>query len=241
MIVLPVVLFTLSFIQFAIASTALYSVCCKPTISSSNQMVGLLLAFTLNFLFQRFYQAYELYVSIIVFSSYYRYLNFYQPLMLFCGYFVPVLGIVTFFVLTHGLLKIVLVKTFKQFLTNLQKHSNSENRERIEYVLDKFDYTSLCQYTAKYKEYLVLNPLLGVLMIPFFTFLGLSLYASCSSSFDSIYISGKGFCIVGLSLGLVFNIMYILVGIGWLITTLTRFLTWLFSCCMRGLRSPSDT
>ena len=63
MIVFPAVIITFFCIQFAFASTALYSVCCKPTISSSNKTVGLLLGFILNFLLQRIYQGFQFYAS----------------------------------------------------------------------------------------------------------------------------------------------------------------------------------
>ena len=221
LIIVPGVLFICLCIQIAFACIVLFSVCCKckPNIAFNWQMVGFLLVFILNFILQRSYEAFVLSSTELI----------QMPLLSICGYFVPVLGIVTFFILTHGLLKAIFIKTFKQFLTNLQKRSNVQNRERIQSVLDKFEYNTLCQLqsTKVIKEYVLPNPLLGVLMLPFLVFLALSFYTFCQEG------STQPRCRIGLSLGLVFNVWYIPFTIGWIISILIYPFNVLLSYCKR--------
>ena len=225
------------FIQFAYVCVVIYSVSCKPTIAFNNHMLGLLIAFLLNFLVQRVFEIYELSIIFILDGPTIK--LYLIQLHLVTVYFVSVLGILTFFIIARGLLKVALIKTFIQLLTNLQKCSDSQNRERIQYVLDKFDYPSLCQYIASSKlKFLVQNPLLGTLMIPFVAFLGVFVYVY--SHCEKSDMKDQTQCRIGLALGLVFNVLYVLAFIGWLITVLFRLLAAFMSCCTSALHSTRN-
>ena len=236
------------FVQFPIFVALLCrSTCHKPHQTTGSRTVGFLLAFILNFIFQRAFQGYIASLSFTAsnFDDIIENENGTEIIIggdppntlavdLFGGYLVSILGILTFFVLVFSWAKTVFIKPFRDFLISLYCHQQNgqcsqEDWERIQYVLDGYEYNALSSSPelARKETYFtapIQNHLLGILMVPFLVSLGLLLFHICQGE------SSKPHCYASISLGLLFNLLYVMVGTVWLfyaiITILSRFVSY---------------
>ena len=245
------------FVQFPIFVVLLCrSTCHKPRQTTGSRTVGLLLAFILNFIFQRAFQGYIASLSftapnfdiIEIEKNVTVFIGGDPPntlaVELFGGYLVSILGILTFFVLVFSWVKTVFIKTFRDFLNSLYRQQQNdqcsqEDWERIQYVLDGYEYDALNSSAelARKETYFtapIQNLLLGTLMVPFLVSLGLLLFHICQGE------GSKPHCYASLSLGLLFNLLYVMVGTVWfpyaIITILSRFISY----SIGGLSSSHD-